>query len=254
MIVSYDGTHFHGFQRQPGEMRTVQGELERSLEELLGERAEVYGASRTDAGVHAIGQVVHFTTESRIPPERIARALGRYLPDDLAAVDSSPGDEAFHARFSAVGKLYHYLINRSPAPSLLLRNAAHSAPGPLDVPKMAEALKLLIGEHDFSAFGNKGSAPASPVRRMYRLGVDEKGGFLVFRLHGSGFLYKMARNIVGTMLEVGRGRLKPEEIGEILLSRDRDAAGPAAPPNGLYLVRVFYDRPENENDSGGPDK
>ncbi|MFA6451247.1 MAG: tRNA pseudouridine(38-40) synthase TruA [bacterium] len=240
LVVSYEGTAFHGYQKQPDGLRTVQSELERSLEEFLGEKIEVFGASRTDAGVHAIGQVVHFTTEKQVPPEKVAPALRRYLPPDIAATSSELADENFHARHSARGKYYMYVINRSPSPSLFLRNTATCVQGTLDISKMARALEPLVGEHDFAAFMNKGTYTSTTVRNMFSLEVAEKGSFLVFTLHGSGFLYKMVRNIVGTALEAGRGRMAPEATRDILESGDRGRAGPTAPPNGLYLVKVEY--------------
>jgi tRNA pseudouridine38-40 synthase len=240
LIVSYDGTAFHGYQKQPDGLRTVQSELERALGEFLGEEIEVFGASRTDAGVHAIGQVVHFTTEKPVPPERVSQALRRYLPVDIAAVSSEAAGEDFHARFSARGKLYFYMINRSASPAPFVRNNAYSYSGRLDVEKISSALQALAGEHDFAAFTNKGSEPTTTVRTMFSLEVKESGGFLVFAVRGSGFLYRMMRNIVGTMIEVGRGRIEPEAIRDIIESGDRGKAGPTAPPQGLYLVKVYY--------------
>jgi tRNA pseudouridine38-40 synthase len=240
LVVSYDGTAFHGFQKQPGDLRTVQSELETALGMLLEESVEVFGASRTDAGVHAVGQVVHFTTEKQLPPERISVALRRWLPPDITAAHSEAADDDFHARFSARGKLYHYLINRSAAPPPFLRNIACNVHGALDLGTMERALGHLAGEHDFSAFMNKGSEPSTTVRTMFDLSLMENDSFLVFSLHGSGFLYRMVRNIVGTMLEVGRGRLDPDEVRDILDSGDRGRAGQTAPPQGLYLIRVDY--------------
>lgn len=240
LIVAYDGTLFHGFQRQKEGHRTVQSELERAIEELTGKKIEVYGASRTDAGVHALGQVVHFETDSPIPPENMAAALRRHLPPDISAVCSEEAAPDFHARFSATGKLYFYIINRSESPMPFLRHAALHVPEDLDMRRMSDALKYFVGEHDFSAFRNQGSQDSDPVRTIHTFEMKEHGPFLIFKVHGTAFLYKMVRNLVGTVLEAGFGRIEPERIPEIIASKDRDAAGPTLPPHGLYLVRVDY--------------
>jgi len=240
LTVSYDGFCFHGFQRQGSGHRTVQSELESALGELLGRETETFGASRTDAGVHALGQVVHFSAETGIPPERIAPSLRSYLPYDLSAVGSEEAAPDFHARFSATGKLYFYIVNRSKYPMPFLRHAALHVHGELDIGRMKEALKYFIGEHDFSAFRNLGSQPSDPVRAIDVFDLKENGPFLIFSVHGSAFLYRMVRNLVGTVIEVGRRRIEPEEISEIIAKKDRSMAGPTLPPQGLYLIRVDY--------------
>lgn len=241
LTVAYDGSGFHGFQRQEGR-RTVQSELERALEELFGRRIETFGASRTDAGVHALGQVIHFTVESPLPAERAARAVRSHLPRDIVAVESEAVPDDFHARFSAVGKRYLYVIDRSPAPMPFLRHAATALQGAPDVSRMSGSLKYFLGEHDFSAFRNEGSQPSNPVRAIHEFTLEEHGLFLMFRVRGSSFLYRMVRNLVGTVVEVGRGRMSPESIPEIIAAKDRSRAGPTMPPQGLYLAGVEYDK------------
>jgi tRNA pseudouridine38-40 synthase len=241
LTVSYEGTDFHGFQKQEEDIRTVQSEIERALEELLGRKIEIFGASRTDAGVHALGQVVSFDCETGIPPDRIAPALRPLLPPDLGAVCSEEAPAGFHARFSATGKMYCFVINRSRAPMPFLRHAALNVREELDVSRMSAAAKHFIGEHDFSAFRNQGSQPSDPVRILDSFELKEAGPFLIIIVHGSAFLYRMVRNLAGTILEVGRGRIEPDAIPEIIASKDRAAAGPTLQPHGLYLVRVDYD-------------
>ncbi len=242
LVIQYDGTLFHGFQKQKDGPRTVQEEVEKALERLTGETTPTEGAGRTDAGVHALGQVVSFKTTTRIPPVKIASALRVYLPEDIQTVDSIEVDGDFSARFSARAKEYGYYLYQSAAPVPVLRNYALFVPGEIDCAAMAEALTILEGEHDFSALKNEGSSPANPVKTIYRTGASRKGCFIKIVVYGSGFLYKMVRNIVGTVLEVGLGKRDTRWIREVLESGDRTLAGRTVGPQGLYLYRVDYEK------------
>lgn len=240
LTVSYDGAGFHGFQRQEGDIRTVQGEIERALRELTGEDIETAGAARTDAGVHALGQALSFRAAIKIPPDRVAPALGPLLPEDLRTVSSEEAPPDFNARFSAAGKEYHYVFYHSPAPiPFLRRHALHLKRRP-DAEAMRAAAAHIVGEKDFSCFRNEGSAPSSPVRTIFSASVEENGCFIIMKVHGSGFLYKMVRNIAGTLLEAGEGKRAAGDISALIEAKDRALAGPTLPPQGLYLMKVFY--------------
>ena len=241
MVIQYDGTRFCGFQRQKQGERTVQDTLEGALAELTGGPIKTDGAGRTDSGVHALGQVVSFRSGARVPAERIARALRRYLPDDLQAVSSEAVEADFHARFSAKGKEYQYTIYQAEAPIPTLRRYALYVPGRLDVDEMRRALSFMEGTRDFSALGNEGTSKGNPVKTIFSAQVEVKGRLIIFRVHGSGFLYRMVRNIVGTALEVGRGKESADWIPGLLDRGDRSAAGPAIGPQGLCLMKVDYE-------------
>lgn len=241
VLLQYDGTDFHGFQKQQGGVRTVQGELEDALFNLLGEQEEIIGASRTDAGVHALGQVVNFkASHGVIPPDKVAAAAHRFLPSDISLVSSEGVPLDFHARYSAKSKEYLYVCYRSPHPIPFLRRNALEVHPDINIERMREASACFIGTHDFSAFRNESDTPVDPVKTIYSFDVEERDKFVLFRVKGSGFLYRMVRNMAGTLLEVGRGRWKSEYVREILLSCDRVAAGPTLPPHALYLLRVEY--------------
>jgi len=243
VLLEYDGTGFCGYQYQP-RVRTIQGELEHALERLFGWPCRVSGSGRTDAGVHALGQVAGFTLEHNIPAGRLPAALNSALPRDLVGKRRARVEPAFHPRYSAEGKVCRYcIINRS-QPSALLRNYATFVPYELDMDAMKRACACLEGERDFASMMSSGSPVRSTVRNLRRLEIGRRsGGLLVFTAEANGFLYQMVRNIVGTILDIGRGRLAPDDVPHILESKDRKAAGPAAPPQGLYLLRVIY--PEN---------
>lgn len=238
--ISYDGTGFAGFQRQAAGVRTVQGILEKALYTLTGEYPRLIAAGRTDAGVHAYGQVINVVTGCAIPIGRWLSALNSRLPSDVVVwqVERVPWD--FHARYHAKSKVYRYRILRRPWPDVLCRNYCLHCPYELDLEPMREAASYFQGRNDFAAFAAVGSPVKSTVRNLMRLDITEKGDELIFTLEADGFLYKMARNIVGTLLLAGRGKKTPKEIRTVLQERERAAAGPPAPPHGLCLVNVDY--------------
>jgi len=247
LLVEYDGTGLCGWQRQANGP-TVQGHLEAALGKLLAHEVAVVGASRTDAGVHARGQVASFRTERPIPLHGIRRGLNSLLPPSIAIVEASPADEDFHPRFSATGKHYRYLLCTRAERSPRWRDRAWHHPEPLDLAAMREAALALIGEHDFAAFRAAGCTAKRTVRRIERIEIAEVPGdlpgetwILAIDVHGNAFLRNMVRIVVGTLVEVGRGRRPIGQVAEILASRDRTKAGITAPAHGLELVLVRYD-------------
>jgi tRNA pseudouridine38-40 synthase len=239
LLLEYDGTPFLGWQLQP-QGPTVQGALEAALLRMTGEGVRVKGSGRTDAGVHALGQVASFSTRSRLEPVAIQRALNALLPPAVAVLAAREAPPGFDAQFSATGKTYRYRMLARREPSPLERLRAWHLPAPLDLDRVREAAALLPGRRDFSAFRGSGCVASSPVRTLARCDVGAAGGLIVFELEADGFLRHMVRNIVGTLAEVGRGRFAPAEVAVMLASRDRRRAGVAAPPHGLYLERVAY--------------
>ena len=239
--VAYDGTRYHGFQRQTPPVVAVQNVLEKQLGKMFGDSIEMAAAGRTDAGVHAYGQVVNFFTNGSIPTERIVKAANSLLPDDIVVVEAWEGDFDFSARHSAKSKTYLYRLQQGVVPNPFTDRYAWYIWRPLNIGAMREALVLLEGTHDFSSFRAAGGAPMSPVRTLYRAELLEKeGGILEFNIHGNGFLYHMVRNIVGTVVDVGTGRFTVERFREILEACDRSKASPTAPACGLYLYEVEY--------------
>lgn len=237
--VEYDGTDFAGFQWQPG-LRTVQGELEAALHTLTERQERVVGAGRTDAGVHAIGQVISFRAMTRIPTARLATAMNSVLPPDVRIVAAEVAGEAFHARHSAKSRAYVYLILNRDEPSALWRRYAAHVRQPLNVEAMAAAAARLIGEKDFAAWANALSEVKTTVRRVMRFRVARRRGFVVLAVEASGFLHGMVRNMAGTLIQVGLGKRPADDVETITRSRDRSLAGPTAPACGLCLVRVTY--------------
>ncbi|MCX7973704.1 MAG: tRNA pseudouridine(38-40) synthase TruA [Candidatus Aminicenantes bacterium] len=237
LILSYDGTDFHGWQRQREE-RTVQGVVEGALEKITGQKISLVGAGRTDAGVHARGQVAHFRAHVTLDEEELHRALNAILPWDVRIVSLRRVSDHFHARRSAFSKIYEYRLLNSNRVSPFLFRYVLPWPYPLDFEKMEQAAKLFLREADFSAFT---PAPtSSPVRRIYRSELKKRGSLIIYRIEADGFLRYMVRTIVGTLLEVGRGRLNPQEI-EKFFGPEIIKAGPVAPAKGLCLVRVLYE-------------
>ena len=239
LLVQYDGTEFAGYQKQPHAV-TVQGQLESALAAVLQEDAKTTGASRTDAGVHALGQVVSLKTEHTIPASRLMNALNNALPVSVRIAEAEDADLEFHPRYDATGKWYSYRIADSPRVSPFVARYVWHVGARLDAERMARAAGHLAGRHDFSAFEVAGGSATTKVRHLDRAECVRRGDTVEIRTHADGYLYMMVRSIVGTLVEVGKGRLEPDAIPRILDSRERSAAGPTAPPQGLFLERVEY--------------
>ena len=255
LTVAYDGTNYHGWQIQPnGE--TIEGILNRCLSDLLGEKIEVIGASRTDSGVHALGNVAVFDTESRVPADKISYALNRSLPEDIRIQKSQEVAPDFHPRRCSSRKTYEYHIYCAPFPMPTKRLYSYFTYAPLDIDLMSRASGYLLGEHDFRSFCSAETQAETTVRRIDSIqvfkacgdnsagslydAVDYNGQEIVIRVSGSGFLYNMVRIIAGTLMEVGRGHIEPQEVKRILEAEDRQAAGPTAPACGLVLVGIEF--------------
>lgn len=240
LLVAYDGTALSGFARQPGR-RTVQGEIEAALERLLRAPVAITGAGRTDAGVHASGQVVSFATPASSDPAWILRRVNRLLAPEISVRAAAEVPDSFDARFSARSRAYEYRLYRDPSPDPLLDRFALHAPWPLDLRAMRAGARALVGEHDFSAFSR--ASGRSPVRRVRSITVSApERGRLVLRVIADSFRHQMVRSIAGTLLEVGRGRRAASDVVKALASRDRSFAGPVAPAKALHLVAVRYAR------------
>jgi pseudouridylate synthase I len=250
ITIEYDGTDYSGWQRQP-DQRTVQGILEEALSKVCDMPISIDGVSRTDAGVHALGQRATFSGDFGIPTDRIMLAVNNLLAGgaiastkdgDVRIIDVKEVPAGFHARFDAVGKKYRYKIRNTQDMPVFLRNYRYHVRTPLDVEKMNEAAALLKGTHDFACFQAAGGNPRqTTVRTITDIKVFQAmGGDVVLEVSGDGFLYNMVRIITGTLVEVGQGKIAPEKMNEILDSADRQLAGHTAPPQGLYLVEVYY--------------
>lgn len=239
LVVAYDGTHYSGWQMQPNAV-TIESVLNRHLSELLKEEITVTGASRTDAGVHSLGNVAVFDTDTRIPAEKISYALNVRLPEDIVVQDSCEVDPDFHPRYVESAKTYEYRIlnRRFPLPSC--RRDTYFVHRDLDVEKMSLAAGYLQGEHDFKSFCSVHAQVQSTVRTIYEICVKKEQDMITIRITGNGFLYNMVRIIAGTLLQVGNGSMQPEEIKTILEKKDRQAAGPTAPAHGLTMIGIEY--------------
>lgn len=241
LLLEYDGTHYHGWQKQQGVM-TIQELLESKLAIMLGAEVRVRASGRTDAGVHARGQVVNFYARSRLQPNEFQHGLNALLPPDIVVLRADEVPEAFHARFSARMKTYEYRILNRPVRSALERNACWHIRQPLEIEAMRQALEVILGEHDFAAFMATGSTVQSTVRIVSSASIEQSAGDVILvRFTANGFLRHMVRNLVGTLVDVGRGKLGREHLVAILASGDRRRAGMTAPARGLFLDRVDYD-------------
>lgn len=243
LTIAYDGSEYHGWQIQPG-FTTVQQAIQDAARSLLGPNVRVCGASRTDAGVHALGQVGLIQIDSPVPIENIARALTDRLPHDIAIVKAEEVRMGFDVIGEVTRKLYRYTIFCGPTRPVLHRRYCWHVPSNPDVPLMDGAAKFLLGRHDFKSFASAADSRVDSVRTIFRCDVTETGEgenhWLYVEVEGDGFLYNMVRNIVGSLMEVGLGRWEPERMGQALAARDRTAAGPIAPPNGLCLMWIEY--------------
>jgi len=242
VTIAYDGTNYHGFQEQRRTAyQTVQGVLEERLSRLAKKEIRVIGAGRTDAGVHARGQVINFDPGGwPIPPKKVAYALNSLLPGDITALESVEVPESFHSRFSAVAKTYRYVINNGKRHSPFLRLYSYHIPRLLDLEAMRSGARHLLGEHDFSAFRAQGTPVKTTVRTLYEIRLSRENELVYIDIKADGFLYHMARMITGTLIRVGLGKLDPEEVADILASRDSLKGGPTAPARGLFLERIEY--------------
>jgi tRNA pseudouridine38-40 synthase len=239
LTVEYDGTNYHGWQIQhSGE--TIQAVLEKAVSTFVGQRTRITGAGRTDAGVHALGQVANFFYPKEFDQHRIRRALNALTPADMTIKEVEIVPDSFDARRDGRSRVYEYRILNRSAPSPFYLTTALHVHDPLDLEVMRRAVRCLEGEHDFSSFQAAGCDAAHAVRKVYRTSLDQRSELLVYTIEATAFLRHMVRNIVGTLIEVGRGQRSPESFSELLKARDRTKAGPTAPPHGLFLVEVKY--------------
>ena len=239
LTVAYDGTNYCGWQVQPNGI-TVQEILNQCLSEFTGEKIETIGASRTDAGVHALGNVAVFDTEMRMPGDKFSFALNQRLPEDIRIQKSEEVDADFHPRYVKSQKTYEYRILNCRFPIPTERFYSHFTYIPLDVDKMKEAASYLIGEHDFKSFCGTGAQVKTTVRTVKEIQIEKSGDRITIRITGEGFLYNMVRIIAGTLMDIGGGLYPPEKMKEILEAKDRKKAGPTAPARGLTLMKIQY--------------
>lgn len=240
LLLQYEGTRYQGWQRQESSENTIQGKLEKLLSQMCGEPIEIQASGRTDAGVHAEGQVANFHTTCQMPVEEMLRYMNAYLPQDIAVIDIAEASERFHSRLNATGKCYRYQVWNSEVPNVFLRRYALEYPKPLDLEAMRQAAGYLLGEHDFKAFTSTKKGKKSTVRRIDRITIEQTGDLITFTFYGNGFLYHMVRILMGTLLEVGIGERTAESIPGVIASKNREKAGALIAAKGLTLVKVDY--------------
>ena len=242
LVIEYDGKDFNGWQKQPTKLN-IQGEIERAIKQITGEDVDLTASGRTDAGVHALGQVANFKTNSNITNKKIPIALNSNLKKSIIIKSAEEVEERFHSRLNCKKKTYRYIINNSKYGTAIYRNLETHIPMKLDIKKMQEAVKYFEGEHDFKAFKASGTSSKSSIRIIYKAEViDAENERIYIELTGNGFLYNMVRIIAGTLVEVGLGKIEPKEIKAIIESKQRENAGKTLPPQGLYLVNVEYEK------------
>ncbi|RSJ76013.1 tRNA pseudouridine(38-40) synthase TruA [Streptococcus cristatus] len=242
-LISYDGHDFAGFQRQP-HARSVQEEIEKTLTRInKGQPIVIHGAGRTDSGVHALGQVIHFDLPSARDEEKLRFALDTQTPEDIDVISVEEVTEDFHARYQPHSKTYEFLVDIGRPKNPMMRHYATHYPYPLEISLMEQAIKALEGTHDFTGFTASGTSVENKVRTITKASMtfDAQRNFLVFTFSGNGFLYKQIRNMVGTLLKIGNKRMPVNQIERILEEKDRQLAGPTAAPNGLYLKEIIYE-------------
>ncbi len=241
LTIEYDGKDFNGWQKQPNKLN-IQGTIEQAIERITGEKVDLNASGRTDAGVHAYGQVANFKTNSNIPIEKIPIAINSNIKKSIVIKSAEEVEEKFHSRLNCKRKTYRYVINNSKYGTAIYRNLETHIPQKLNVEKMKQAVKYFEGEHDFKAFKASGTSSKSSVRTIYKAEIIEKENEKIYiELTGNGFLYNMVRIIAGTLVEVGLEKIEPEDIKEIIKSKKRENAGKTLPPQGLYLLKVEYD-------------
>ena len=246
LTIEYDGTNYCGWQRQNSprstvhspRLKTIQGAIEKTLQRIFKEKVKLIGAGRTDSGVHALGQAANFKTDSKIPLKNLQKALNSLLPRDIAIKRIDEASLDFHSQYSVKSKLYCYAILNRPYHSALQRNQVYFIPRPLDIKSMQRQARFLKGRHDFKSFQAADKKERSSLRTIKDIRISRHGGYIYIAIEADGFLYNMARNIAGTLIQIGLG--KPFNIKEILKARDRRLAGPTAPARGLCLVKVKY--------------
>lgn len=239
LTIEYDGRKFGGWQKQPTKLN-IQGEIEQAIKEITGEEIELTASGRTDAGVHSLGQVANFKTNSQIEIEKFAMAINSKLKKSIVVKKAEEVDIDFHARYKCKGKKYRYIINNSREGTAIYREFEYHIPKKLDINKMKQAIKYFEGEHDFKGFRASGTSSKNSIRTIYKAEIKENGERIITELTGNGFMYNMVRIIVGTLVDVGLGKINPEEINDIINSKDRKRAGKTLPAHGLYLVEVYY--------------
>ena len=241
LTIEYDGKDFNGWQKQPTKLN-IQGSIEKAIKMVTGEEVDLMASGRTDAGVHALGQVANFKTNSNIPIDKFPIALNSNLKKSIRIISAEEVDDRFHSRLTCKRKTYRYIINNSEFSSAIYRNLETHIPQKLNVAKMRQAAQYFEGEHDFKSFRASGTSSKSSVRTIYKATVIEMPNNRIFiELTGNGFLYNMVRIIAGTLVDVGTGKINPEDVKKIIEVKDRNLAGKTLQPNGLYLVEVNYE-------------
>lgn len=240
LLIAYDGSRYNGWQRQENTENTIQGKLETLLTKMTGEAVEIHGSGRTDAGVHAKGQVANFHTNTKMKTEEIKTYMNEYLPMDIAVLEVKDAAERFHSRLNVKRKTYCYHIWNSSVPNVFARKYSYQVPEALDVESMERAASYLLGTHDFKSFCARKKMKKSTVRMIESIDFKRDGDMLLITYRGNGFLYNMVRILTGTLIEVGRGERQPEDMKTILESQKRENAGFTAPAQGLFMEKVEY--------------
>lgn len=239
LIIEYEGTNYSGWQTQ-NDLTTIQEEVKKAIDMATGENIQLIGSGRTDKKVHALGQVANFLTNSNIPGDRYKYLLDFLLPEDISIVDSEEVDINFHSRFDAKRKRYKYIVYNQKLPSAIYRNFSYHVKDELNLEDMIQASKYFIGTHDFAAFKVSRTIKPNNIRTIYNIDIKKSGNMIEFIVEGNSFLHNMVRIMIGTLIYVGKGRINKNDIPKIILGKDRDKAGVTAPPQGLFLEKVYY--------------